>query len=171
MSRTPSPLRALGPIALALGVFGLAAAPAAAQTWGATTGTTPPWSATANWTPATVPNSATAVATFSGTGAPAVGGQSPVNVDAAFTVGTLQFTTAAGPGGGYNLSGIGGLTVGGATPTLTNAIGNNAITVPLTAANLAATVSAGTLTLGNTSSATPNTLTGTFTVNASATLT
>src|SRR5438094_603252 len=79
-----------------------AAVPAArGQTW---TGPGTDWNTPANWTPAAVPNSPTAVVTFTET---AVG---PVNISASVQAQSLTF---ANPTGSYTLTSGGGVTLGG----------------------------------------------------------
>jgi autotransporter-associated beta strand protein len=118
------------------------------------------WSAGANWQ-GTVPNSASAVASFLGMGTGAV------TVDMPQTVGQLVFN-AASPS--YTIGGTSTLSVAGATPTITNTTGSNTITAPLNLANgTAITVTAGTLAISPTTSNTVGTGV-TATVAASATL-
>ncbi|MFO0808714.1 MAG: PA14 domain-containing protein [Gemmataceae bacterium] len=140
---------------LALAAPGLARA----QTWSSTTDRN--WGVAGNWTPATIPNATTAVVNFGAVGPGAI---NFATGGTAFTTGAINFTA-----GGFTLDAAGSLTIGGATPTLTNSAGTNIINSRLTATGLAATISGGTLTLGNVRAA-GNSLTGTFTVTGGGTL-
>lgn len=124
---------------LALTVALAAAGLAPAQTWNSTTDRN--WGVNTNWNPQTVPNSATAAATFGGVGPGAI---NFATGGTAFTVNGLNFT-----GGDYTLDAAGTLTFGGTGPTLSNSAGNNVINSRLVGTGVNATVSGGTLTLGN----------------------
>src|SRR5438067_1050821 len=133
---------AAAPLALALALTVTAPAPAPAQTWNSTTDRN--WGVAGNWNPTTVPNSATATAVFGGIGPGAI---TFATGGTAFTVGTLSFTA-----GGYTLDPAGSLTLS----TLTNSAGVNEIRSRLTANNLTANITGGTLTLNNVRSGAPN---------------
>jgi autotransporter-associated beta strand protein len=83
------------------------------QTWTGTTSSD--WNTAGNWSPATVPNSATAVATFPSHANP------PVNISATVTVQSLVFTIGSytiTASGGSSLLGATGITVSSAVTTV-----------------------------------------------------
>src|SRR5205823_10386820 len=104
-----APSRRLTALALALAL----APPAAAQTWDGSTSTD--WLTATNWTPASVPNSATAVASFTGAGL------GEVKISTSVQAQSLQFSNLTGS---YTLTSNAGqtlssLTVIGIGPTVT----------------------------------------------------
>lgn len=157
---------------LTLTVLAAVAGPAAAQpdTWGAgTNGANVDFRyfTAGNWSLG-VPT-ATSNATFSGIATGTVLFNTGA-VGGAGNTGTLTFS-----GGPYTLgNGTAGdsLTINAASGiNLTNSAGNNVINTQLIAAALSGNISGGSLTLGNTSAANPNNLTGTVGVGSAGTLT
>src|SRR5262245_32254894 len=154
----PLPLPRAAAARLALCLTLLAPGLTAAQTWNSTGDRN--WGVAGNWNPATVPNTATAVATFGATGPGAI---TFATGGTAFTVQTIDFTA-----GGFTLDAAGTLTWGATTPTLSNSAGTNVINSRLVANNLTANINGGTLTLGNVrGGGTANSFTGTSVFNVS----
>ncbi len=122
-------------------------------------GTSTNWDDAPNWSPATIPDSASAIADFN---TKDVTGTEIVNVVSSRTVNSMVFGDTAGADGTYNLTGS-SLSLFGTTPTVTV---NNTVSGPVVISNVLAGATgliksgAGTLSLTGV-----NTFTGGITVN------